>query len=131
MQLKLAVHTFHPQEDPVVHHARVVQPLKVADESVSHTAQVKQSVPLTIVASHPRDLEPQHQAGVAEPDLRRQPGEPRAVGRPVGRDPQVVVDHHNPLAGETKLDRALHQRVLARGRLDVVQNAPLRGLAGR
>jgi hypothetical protein len=61
-------------------------------------------------------------------DLRRQPSKPATLSRPVGRDPEIVVDHHDLLAPKPKLDRALHQRVLTRRRLRVALKLPLRRL---
>ena len=66
---------------------------------------------------------------MAERDLRGQPLKPRALSSAIGRDPEILIDHHHQFAREPQLDRTLHQRVLTRGRLRVVLKLPLRGLA--
>ena len=107
----------------------MIQPVGVTDHRVGHAAQIQQPVPVDVVARQPGDLQAEHQPGVPERDLGRQPREPRAVRQSRARDPEVLVDHHDLLARESQLDRALHQRVLAGGRLDVALNLRLGGLA--
>ena len=129
VQLGLGHRALQAQQEPVVERAGVIEPVGVADHGVGHAAQIQQPVPVDVVARQPRDLQAEHQPGVPERDLRRQPGEPGALREPRAGDPEVLVDHHDLLAREPELDRALHQRVLAGGRLDVALQLRLGGLA--
>src|SRR5215207_194845 len=129
VQLGLAHRALQAEQQPVVERPGVIQPVGVADHRVGHAAQIQQPVPIDVVAGEPRDLQAEHQPGVPERDLGRQPREPRPVRQPRAGDPQVLVDHDDLLAGEPELDRALHERVLAGGRLRVALKLRLRGLA--
>ena len=128
VQLRLGHRALQPQQQAVVERPGVIQPVGVADHRVGHAAQIQQPVPVDVVARQAGYLQAEHQPGVPERDLRRQPREPRALRHPGAGDPEIVVDHHHLLAREPELDRALDQRVLAGGRLDVSLELRLRGL---
>ena len=120
---------FKPKQQPVVERAGVVEAVGVADQRVGHAAQVEQPIPVGVVARQPRDLQAEHQPGVAERDLGRQAREPRALDCPEPEMPEVLVDHHHLLAREPELERPADERVLALGRLDVALELRLGRLA--
>jgi hypothetical protein len=129
VQLGLGHRALEPEQQSIVERPGVIQPVSVADHGVGHAAQIQQSVPVDVVARQPRDLQAEHQPGMTERDLRRQPREPRPIGEPGAGDPEILVDHDDLLAREPELDRALNQRVLPGGRLDIALDLRLRGLA--
>ena len=112
VQLSLAHRAFESEQEPVVERAGVVEAVGVADHGVGHAAEVQQPVPVDVVARQSRDFQAEHQPGVTERDLGRQPGEPGTLRHARPADPEVLVDHDDLLATEPELDRALNQRVL-------------------
>jgi hypothetical protein len=126
VQLGLAHRALQPEQQPVVERAGVIEPVAVADHRVGHAAQIKQPIPVDVVARQARDLQAEHQAGAAERDLRGQPGEPRAVRQARAGDPEILVDHDDVLAREPQLDRAPRARTGARSTRRCAQAAPAR-----
>jgi len=74
VQLCLAHGSLQAEHQPVVEHRGVVDPIGVADQSVSQAAEIEQAVPVGVVAGQTRDLQAEHDTDMAQCDLR---GEPR------------------------------------------------------
>lgn len=108
VQLGLGHRALESQQEAVVERAGVIKAIGVADHGVGHAAEVEQPVPVGVVARQPRGLEAENEPGVAERDLGHQVSETGALGVARARDTEVLVDHHDLLAGEAELDRAGH-----------------------
>ena len=78
VQLGFAHCAFETEHQPVVEHCGVVDPIGIADQSVGQAAQIEQAVPVGVVAGQTRDLQAEHDADMAQCDLRGEPGKAAA-----------------------------------------------------
>ena len=129
VQLRLAHEAREAQQKAVVVTAGVVQALAVGEDHPEERAQLQQLVPVAVVAGQPRCVQAEHQARLAQPDLRHQPLE--ALPLQAGRAglAEVVVDHRDPFARPAEPGSPLDQAVLQFGALLVLADLPGRGLA--
>jgi hypothetical protein len=109
--------------------ARVVDAVFVKDKRVSQRADLEQPMPVGRVARQARDLESEHDLGVAHADLAHELLEAFSVDARRTGLAKVGVDHVHPLDGPAERHRSLTQGVLAPGALGVVEDLPHRGLA--
>jgi len=66
----LAHRAFETQQQAIVEGGRVVDPVLVQDEGARQAADLQQAVPVAVVAGEARDLQPQHDAHMAQANLR-------------------------------------------------------------
>ena len=119
VQLRLGDLTLEPQQQPIVEVLQVIDPVRVGDQRAGQRAQVKQPVPVRRAARQPRCLTRQDQPNVTEPDLGDQLLERQAPVAALTRSAGVLIDHRHRARRPTQLDRALGERVLQGGGLDV------------
>ena len=81
VQLGLAHRAFEAEQQPVVEVAGVVEAVLVADQRPGERADLEQPVPVGVVAGQARDLEAEHDPGLAQADLGDQALEALAAGR--------------------------------------------------
>jgi hypothetical protein len=74
VQFCLTHGSLQAKHQSVVEYRGVVDPIGVADQSVSQAAEIEQAVPVGVVAGQTRDLQTEHNTDMAQCDLR---GEPR------------------------------------------------------
>jgi hypothetical protein len=129
VQLGLGHRALQPQQQPVVEIDRRIDAVGVGDQGGGQRAQVQQLMPVRRGARQPRDLQRQHHADVAQPDLGHQLLEPNPPRRRGARTTGVPIDDHHALLRPAELDGAIAQRILARRRLRVALDLPKRGLA--
>jgi hypothetical protein len=108
---------------------RVVDAVGVGDQRVGQRAQIQQLVPGGVVASQPRDLDPEHDPHPPEADLGDQPLEPIARVDTLARPALVLIDHDHLRDAPAERHRALDQLVLALPALSVALDLRHRRLA--
>ena len=80
VQLRLRHLPLQPEQEAVVELAGVVEAVLVQDQRLAERADLEQPMPISVVASQARDLEPEHDPRPADPDLGDQPLEALPVG---------------------------------------------------
>ena len=75
IELRFAYRTFHPQQEAIIEQRRVINPVRVADQSIGQTAQINETIPVSIVTCQARHLKAQNEPHVSESDLGGQPSE--------------------------------------------------------
>ena len=91
MQLRLAHDAGQAQKQAIVVSARIVEPLAIGEDHPEEGAQLKQLMPVAVVARQPGGIQADDQARVAEPDLGDELLEAvpvRRCPRPICRDPR-------------------------------------------
>ena len=129
VQLRLAHRALESEQQSVVEVGRVIEAVLVEDQRVGERADLQQSMPVGVVARQPRDLQAEHDPGLAQADVGDEPLEPFAVGGARAGLALVGVDHDDLLDRPAERDRALTQRVLALRALGVGLHLAQRGLA--
>jgi hypothetical protein len=119
MKFSLAEHALHPQHQPVVKQAGVVDAVGVGDQRVTRPGQIQQPVPGGVVAGQPGDLQRQDDPDLAHRQVRDQRLEPGALPEHRPRNAQVDVYDPDLLRRPSQGDRPLAQVVLAGGGLGV------------
>lgn len=69
VKLGLAHDAGQTEQQTVVVGARVVEALAIRDQHPEHRAELKQLMPIAIVAGEPRSVEADYEPGIAEADL--------------------------------------------------------------
>ncbi len=69
MQLGFTHGAFEAEQQPVVEVGGVIEPVLVADQRSGQRADLKQPMPVGVVARETRDLKAEHDPGVADTDL--------------------------------------------------------------
>ena len=128
MQLSFRHRPLHAQQQPVIELRGVINAVLVQDQGVGQSADLEKAVPVRGAAGQPADLETEHHADLAHADGGHQALEAGPIGVCTGLA-QVGVDNHHLLRLPPECHRPLAQRVLAFGRLGVLQHLAERGLA--
>jgi hypothetical protein len=110
------------EQQPVVDLAGVIEPVLVADQRVAQGAQLKQPVPVGVVACQPRAFQAEHDPGPAQRNVGHEPLEALTVGGRRAGLALVCVDHDHPLGRPAERDGAAAQVVLAARGLGVVRD---------
>ena len=113
MQLGLRHRALEPQHQSVIEISRVIDAVRVSDQSIGDRAQIQQLVPVGVVAGQPRHLDAEHDPDPPKTNVGHQllkPAPPLGL-RP--RPAQVSVDHHHLVGGPTQRNRTLPQFILA------------------
>ena len=129
MELSLADLPFHPEHQPVVEVARVVEAVLVADQGAGHGADLQELVPVGVVAGQPGAFQAEHDPGPAQGHLGDQLLEPFPVGGRGAGVALVDVDHGDLVRRPAERDRLAAQVVLADRGLGVVDDLLEAGLA--
>jgi hypothetical protein len=108
---------------------RIVEPLAIGEEHPEQGAQLKQLMPVAVVAREPGGIQADDQARVAEPDLGDKLLEAGPFGAPRARPAEILVDDVDPLARPAEPDGTVDQTVLELGALVMVPDLIDRGLA--
>ena len=108
---------------------RVVDPILIEDQRVRQRADLEQPVPVGRVPGQARDLEAEHDAGVAQAHFGDQPLKSLPIGRRRARLPEVRVDDDDVLQRPAQGDGMLAQGVLPLGTLGILDHLAERGLA--
>jgi hypothetical protein len=106
----------------------IINAVLVQDQCVGERADLEKTVPVRGAASQPADFESEHNADLAHADGGHQALEAGPIGVRAGLA-QVGVDDHHLLRLPAECHRPLAQRVLAFGRLGVLQHLAECGLA--
>ena len=120
---------FQTEEEPIVEVGGIVKSVLVADDGVGERAELEQALPIGAVACQARDLQSQHDAGVAEGDLADEVLKAVAVVGVFGRVAEILVDRVNTFRRPAERDCSIAQRILTLGALDVLEDLPLCGLS--
>jgi hypothetical protein len=128
VQLGLAHRPLETEHQPVVELRRVVYPVCVGDQRVGQRAQIQQLVPVGVVASQPRRLDPEHDADLAQPDIGDQLPKPGARTRRSTGTAQVLIDHPHLAQRPAQRRGPLPQLVLAGQALGVLHDLRRGGL---
>src|SRR6516225_6615708 len=107
----------------------MVDAVAVSDQSVGDTAEIKQAIPVGIVARHAGDFEAEYDANMAERHFCDHAGEPRALSKSRAGHTQVFVDDDHLFFGPTQLVGFLGQSILASRGFAVVLHLCRTGLA--
>jgi len=107
----------------------MIDAVAIPDQRVGDAAEIKQAIPVSIVARHTGDFEAEHDAGVAEGHFRGHACEPRTLGESGAGHAQVFVNDDHLFLDPTEFLGLLEQRILARGGLAVVLDLGRGGLA--
>jgi hypothetical protein len=103
------------QQHPVMIAVRIVEPLAVGEQHPEQGAQLKELVPVAVVAGQPRGVKAEHETRLAQSNLRDQALEALAgVTEGTGAS-QVLVDYPHPLPGPSQQDRSVNQAILQFG----------------
>ncbi len=129
MELSLAELAFHPEQEPVVEAARVVEAVFVADQGAGHPAELEELVPVGGVAGQPGAFQAQDDPGPARGHLGDQVLEPFPVGGGGAGVALVDVDHGDLVCRPAQRDRLAAQVVLADRGFGVVDDLLEGGLA--
>src|SRR5205807_7296986 len=105
-----------------------VESVFVQDQRVCERADLQQPVPVGAVASQPRNLQPHHDAGLAQSHIGHQSLKALSLRRRGPRLSLVLVDDHDALLRPAQGERASTQRILALGALGVLEDLPQGGL---
>ena len=81
VDLRLAHRALQPQQQAIVVKAGIVDAVGIADQRVEESAHLQQLMPIPARARQARDLDPEHQADVAKPDLGHKPLEAGPIER--------------------------------------------------
>src|SRR5260370_8795178 len=81
------------EQQTIIERARVIDTVFVSQQGTGQPTQVKQTIPIGIVAGESRELHPQHDADVSQSDLRGELGEARSIEEAAGRYALVFADH--------------------------------------
>ena len=76
---------------------RVVKPVFIENERYAQRADLQQTIPVARVTGEPRDFQPHDHADVTEADVGDDPLEVGPLGLRRARDPQVIIDDHDPV----------------------------------
>src|SRR5215469_7973232 len=120
VQLCFAHGALQPQQESVIEHRRVIEPVAIADQRVSEASEIDEAIPFGIVAGQARDFQTEHEADTGECYLG---GEPSKAGSGYGSatgQPQIFIDDDDPLRGPAELARLAGERVLPLGRFAIV-----------
>ena len=129
VQLGLAHRALEPEQQPIVVERRVIDAVAVGDQRAGQSADLEQMVPVAARSGETRDLEPEHQAHTAEPDLGHHPLEARpAFGRGAGAA-EIVVDDADAWPRPAQPAGAFGQPILQCRGLAVLLELLQRGLA--
>jgi hypothetical protein len=113
---------FQPEQEPIIEVCRVVDSILVENKCARQRTQLDQAVPVGGIPSQARDLQPHHQAGLAEGDLTDQLLKPVAAGRLGARLTEIAVDYVDTFERPAQCHGAIPQGVLALCALRVFQN---------
>jgi hypothetical protein len=122
VELRLAHGALQAEQQSIVEVTRIVDAVLIQDQRLRERADLQQTMPVGGVASEPRYLEPEHDAGASHTDLGDEPLESLAVAGRRSRLAEVAVDHDHALGRPTERDSALAERVLALGALLILED---------
>jgi hypothetical protein len=122
VQFVFAHRSLQAQQQPAVAGPRVVDAVGIGQQHPGQAAQLQQLVPVPASPRQPGHLDAQHDAHTCHRHLRDEPGKALpGIGRR-GRDPQVVVDHHDLRPCPAQRHRPLGQRVLQPRRFGMLKH---------
>ena len=99
-ELVLGHRSLQAEQQPVIHQARVVDPIRIDDQGAGQRAEIDQMMPVTPVARQPRRFDAEHRADGTGAEFGDQALEARARHEAGARAAKVVVDHgHGREAG--------------------------------
>ena len=112
--------TLHPEQEPVVGIARIVDRRLVGQERSRHHADLHEPVPIGGGSRQPRRLECQHHADLTGADLRQERLKALAVRGPGPRPRLILVDDLDELGRPAQRPGAFGQSILSARTLPVV-----------
>jgi hypothetical protein len=71
---------FQAEQQAVVEVGRVIETVLVADQRARERGDLQETVPISVVARQPGDLESEHDPGLPQPDVGDEPLKPLAIG---------------------------------------------------
>src|SRR5262245_33423343 len=92
MQLGLAHCSFETEQQAVIEQRRVIDAVGVSDQCVGQSGEINEAVPIGIVASEARNLEPKNKPDAGECDLSGEACKAGACDRTGARETKVLVD---------------------------------------
>lgn len=101
---------------------RIVDPVRVREQSTRERAQLEELVPLPSAADQARHLQAQYESYMVQADLGDQPLEAGPVHHAGGGAAQILVDHQDPGRGPAQTGGPLDEPVLQAGRLCVIND---------
>jgi hypothetical protein len=97
MQLGFAHGALEAEQQAIIEHRRMIDAVGIADERVGETAEIKQAVPIGIVAREAGHFEAEHDADMSERDFCSETGEAAALDDAGAGQAEVFVDHDDLL----------------------------------
>src|SRR5256885_2087326 len=122
MQLRFAHRSLETKQKPIVEVGRVVDTVFIEDQRVGQRADLKQSVPIRVVAGESRDLQPHHDPCASQPHVSYELAKAFPASRRGARLTLVGVDHDDALVSPAQSGRTSTQSILALGALDVLEH---------
>src|SRR5580700_274183 len=129
MELGFAHGTLQPQQQAIIEVRRVVDALLVKDQRIGIGAELEQLLPINRVACQPRDLEPKHDADLAEAHRGDQFLEAITSHAICAGHSEILIDDVDTLGGPSRCHRSLAQCILSSRALAILAYLPRSGLA--
>jgi P-loop containing NTP hydrolase pore-1 len=120
MQLRLAHSALEPQQQTVVEQRWMIDPVSIADKRVCQTGELDETMPISIVARQPGDLQPKHESDASQCDISGELSKAGACHDAGAGKAEIRVDDRDSCLRPAKLTRALRQGVLPLCRFTIV-----------
>src|SRR5215470_4632228 len=117
------------EQQAIIEHRRMIEAICIADERVGETAEIKQAVPICIVAGEAGHFESEHDADMSKRDFCGETGEAGALDDTGAGQAEVFVDHDDPVAWPAKRGCLGDQSILTLRRFAIVLDLSGGGLS--
>ena len=97
MQLCFRHRSFEAEQQTIIEHRWMIDAIGIADERVGEAAEIKQAVPIDIVAREAGHFEAEHDADMSERDFCGETSEAAALDDAGAGQAEVFVDHDDLL----------------------------------
>ena len=122
MQLGFAHGALEAKQQTIIEGRWIVDALFIEDQCVGVGAQLQQLLPVDGVARQPRDLEPEHDADLAQPHRGDQLLKAVAAGAIRSGTSEILIDHVNALLRPAERQRPFAQRILSSRALTILDD---------
>src|SRR5215467_7621388 len=102
MQLGFAHCPLEAKNQTVIDQCWMINAVAISNESISDSAEIKQTIPIGIVTCEPGDLEAENDTDMAERDFSSQASKAAAFDHTISRNSQICDDQPSAVAFSTK-----------------------------
>src|SRR5262245_65644413 len=81
----------------------MINAIGITDQSIGKTRQINEPVPVGVVASEPRHLQPEHKTDACERDFSGEAGKAGAFDRTGGGKAEVLVDDNDSILRTSRI----------------------------